>query len=187
MGLKVLCLAFVCIYPAEGEASGADLLPTPPSTQMQLVCVQRNQEMRQGLLIGQRKRTQILPDSTIWLSNTANQRFTQSRGQETSGGVKGCNQSDKVRSKATWNSTVSKSRPLPFAEGDKSQFSTYLDVNQHRSGAERSPSIVEVRGLCRCTKTSTKNKVQTNQLGIICFRVHKISTQFNAHFMLEKG
>lgn len=26
MGHKVLCLTFVCIYPAEGEASGAGLL-----------------------------------------------------------------------------------------------------------------------------------------------------------------
>lgn len=139
---------FVCLSSAFTLLKVRPVGPTcfSPSTQMQVVCVQRNQEMRQGLLIGQRKRTQILPDSTIWLNNTANQRFTQSRGQQASGGVKGCNQSDKVRSKPTRNSTVSNSRPLPFAEGDKSQFSTYLDANQYRSGVERSTSIVEVWG-----------------------------------------
>lgn len=39
MGLKVLCLAFVCIYPAEGEASGADLL-SPIHTNVGCMCLE---------------------------------------------------------------------------------------------------------------------------------------------------
>lgn len=85
------------------------------------------------------------------------------------GGVKGCYQSDEARSEATWSSTMSQTvalfeRPLPFAAGDKSQFTTYLVANRYRPGAERSA------GLCRCRKTSTKTNIKTNQSGIICFR-----------------
>lgn len=54
-GHKVLCLALVCIHAAdESEASRVGTLLL--YTQMQSVCGQSNQKMRQGLLIGQRKR-----------------------------------------------------------------------------------------------------------------------------------
>lgn len=54
-GHKVLCLALVCIYTAEGEASGVGLLFFHPH-KCSLYVASQTKEMRQGLLIGQRKR-----------------------------------------------------------------------------------------------------------------------------------
>lgn len=88
------------------------------------------------------------------------------------GGVKGCYQSDEARSEATWSSTMSQTvalfeRPLPFAAGDKSQFTTYLVANRYRPGAERSRGSAEVLGSVGIEKQAQKQT--SKQISLVLF------------------
>ena len=123
----MLCLALVCIYTAEGEASGAGSLFPPVHTNAACMCAiwTRKWDGVCWLASGREIRFSLTAPSD-WITQQTI-RFALSEDKQTSGGVKGCYLSDEVRSKATWSNTISHTvalfdRPLLFAAGNKRQF-----------------------------------------------------------------